>query len=97
MVERQMQCVTCTKCGWVHVAYTREQAQDAVDSFNEYYDALSEKKQKEYYGGRGASIKDYTGCFHCKNETFRKSRKDDCPDGCTIQPVICEDLSDEDS
>lgn len=94
--EKHIQCVTCVKCGWVHVAYTREEAQKAVDSFNEYYDTLSVKKQNDYYGGENSSLeRSYIGCNVCKNETFRPSEPGDCPDGCTIGPVIYEEKSDE--
>jgi hypothetical protein len=93
-------CVTCDNCGWVHVAYTREAAEEAVKSFNDYFDTLSEEKQNDYYGGEGASLeKSYLYCFSCrdKESKFHKSKPGDCPDGCTIQPVICEEVFHEDS
>lgn len=94
--NEHIQCVTCTKCGWVHVAYTREQAEACVKSFNDYFETLSVEKQNDYYGGTGSSLeKDYIGCNVCKNETFRPSKDGDCPDGCTIGPVIYEEKSDE--
>ena len=94
--EGHIQCVTCTTCGWVHVAYERQEALDAVDSFNLFYEGLSERKRDEYYGGRCSSIKDYEKC-HCGSDTFRPSKPGDCPDGCTLNPVIYEDKSNEDS
>lgn len=83
--------VTCTNCGWVHFAVTRKHAEQEVAKFNEYYDTLSKEKQDEYYGGKNAIIGNYTGCFACKKNDFRPSKDGDCPNGCTIQPVIYEE------
>ena len=85
-----MSNVTCVSCGWVHMKISRPRAEVAVRRFNEYYAGLSEEKQQELYGGKGARIKEYEGCFACGNKRFRPSKPGDCPNGCTIQPVIVE-------
>src|SRR5690606_12280737 len=84
--------VTCCRCRWVHFAITHEWAESQVRQFNEYYDRLTPEQQGENYNGRRASMADYTGCRHCGGNEFRPARTGDCPDGCTIGPVICEEL-----
>ena len=81
--------VTCNKCGWVHFVYTRVEAEEEVRRFNEYFDSLPPKKQKDYYGNH-ASIALYEQCFRCGGSytDFRHFKEGDCPDGCTIQPII---------
>lgn len=80
----------CNKCGWVHFSYTRKEAQDEVDKFNEFFNTLSEEKQKSYYNGIGASIKSYEHCFRC-GASYTEQRialKEELPLGSTIQPII---------
>jgi hypothetical protein len=84
-----MKLVTCNGCGWVHMGYTRAQAQAEVDHFNDYFKTLSKEKQDDYYGGEGASIAQYETCW-CGSTSFRPTRDGDCPVGVTIGPVIAE-------
>lgn len=83
---------TCNNCGWVHFTVTREYAEQQVIDFNAYYDALSPADQQSFYGGRKPSVQSYEHCFRCNNtyKDFRPSEPGDCPDGCTIQPIIQE-------
>lgn len=85
-----MEYVTCNKCGWVHMGVSREHAEDEVRRFNEYFDGLPVEKQEDYYGGKKSSVLNYEKCFRCGSnwENFRRSREGDCPDGCTIGPII---------
>ena len=85
-----MSLVTCAWCGWVHTSLSRERAEKAVVRFNQYYNGLSKQTQTELYGGRPAHIKHYEGCFICGKKKFRAFKEADCPDGCTIQPVITD-------
>lgn len=80
---------TCNSCGWVHFGMTREHAEMEVARFNAFYDE-AEDKIKEMYGYRSADIHSYEHCFRCSGSytNFRDSRPGDCPDGCTIQPII---------
>lgn len=82
--------VTCKKCGWVAFQVSREYAEDQVKRFNEYFESLTKKEQKELYGGKGASLSFYERCIGCGGsyKNFRTFKKDDCPDGCTLNPVI---------
>lgn len=82
--------VTCRRCGWVHFELTREEAEQNVESFNEYYYGLPEHQRLESYGGRPSSIKKYEQCMSCGGPytDFVTSSKDDCPNGCTINPII---------
>jgi hypothetical protein len=64
-----------------------------VSLFNGYYETLTPKKQQQYYGGKPSSIADYTGCKRCGKNDFRVERDGDCPVGCTICPVIFEDVT----
>ena len=98
-----MRNVTCKKCGWVHFSMSRAEAQENVDSFNRYFDSLPYETQKANYGGitfvddkpvygepRKSSIESYERCFNCRGPytNFRPSVDGDCPNGCTIQPII---------
>lgn len=82
-----MSSCTCLKCGWVHMAYTRTQAQAEVDKFNEYYNTLDDET-KSHFGGP-SSIDRYENC-HCGSKEFREYIYGDCPIGVTISPVIWE-------
>ena len=81
---------TCLKCGWVHFGVSREFAQDEVARFNSHYVKLSPQEQEQYYGGKPASITAYERCMACGNgwENFRDFQPGDCPDGCTLNPII---------
>lgn len=80
---------TCNKCNWVYFTVTREFAENEVKAFNEYFDTLSKDKQDNYYGGKKSLIENYEFC-HCGNgyKNFRESLPTDCPDGCTMNPII---------
>lgn len=82
--------VTCDKCGWVHMAYTRAQAIVEVESFNAFYEMLTQERKDELYGGHGSSIEQYEQCHRCGGKTFHVSGPNDCPVGSTIGPVIFE-------
>lgn len=90
MKTEKPEMYTCSKCGWVHFAVSLKEAQHSVASFNTYFASLTLKQQKEYYGGKGASMATYLSCFLCGNKYtgFRKYKEGDCPDGCTIQPIL---------
>lgn len=81
--------VTCNKCNWVSFAVTRQEAEQQIATFNKYFETLSKQQQQDYYGGKGSSIDNYT-CLYCNGSDFRPSQDGDCPDGCTINPVIYE-------
>lgn len=85
---------TCKKCGWVHFAVTLEHALDELCRFHRYYNSLSKKQQRENYGSCPASIRDYAYCDRCgaHYRDFRASKKDDCPSGCTIGPIIYDPI-----
>ena len=84
---------TCRKCGWVASGVSRAFAQAGVDKFNSYFDSLTTKQQSDYYGGKSASIRDYEHCGRCGGlfTNFRPFRAGDCPDGCTLNPIIVEE------
>lgn len=83
---------TCLACGWVHFAVTRKYAEEAVDKFNTYFKTLAKKDQKLFYGGTGASIKDYSHCHRCggSHSNFKDSLGSEIPNGSTINPIIKE-------
>jgi len=87
-----MTCVICKSCGWVSFAVTRKKAENEVKSFNEYFDTLTKKEQKEYYGGRKSTIDFYEHCFLCNGPytNFRKAKNSEVPYGSTLQPIIQE-------
>jgi hypothetical protein len=88
--------VTCVTCGWVHMAYTRAEAQAEVDRFNAWYVQQTDEV-KAHYGStmKGAHVEDYEGCDRCGGKVFRPSKPDDAPVGCTIGPVIYDPAAEE--
>jgi hypothetical protein len=81
---------TCNQCGWVAFGVTRELAETQVARFNKFYLAQPPAVQHCYSGP--SSIAHYECCTRCGNEheNFRDSVEGDCPDGCTISPIIVE-------
>ena len=86
---------TCNKCGWVHFDVTRKFAEAEVKDFNEYFDGLDEAG-KGFFGNKKSRIETYEKCFHCGGAwtDFRPFKDGDCPQGCTLQPIIY-DIYDE--
>jgi hypothetical protein len=86
---------TCLKCGTVAFGVSRSFAEQEVERFNEYFATLSQEKQHDFYGGNGATIGQYERCVFCSSPhtNFRESRHGDCPDGCTLHPIIYEPMS----
>lgn len=84
---------TCNACGWVHFGVTRAYAEDEVQRFNDYVRTIDPKKWQEYWGGRLSSVADYERCGSCGSShvNFRDAVEGDCPDGCTIGPIIVEE------
>ena len=79
--------VTCTKCGWVSFSVTRAYAEKAVREFNEYYHSLSKKDQASF--GGPSSVTEYV-CPLCGGNSFKPAKDGDCPNGCTVRPVIID-------
>lgn len=80
---------TC-KCGWVHFGVSREYAKNEVKNFNEWY-SIQPQETKDYYSGP-ATILDYEHCRRCGGSYihFRDFKEGDCPNGCTLSPIIYE-------
>lgn len=83
--------ITCLNCGWVSFEVSRRYAQSEVKRFNAFYRTL-DKKGKEMYGNKPASVDFYEECLRCGGsyKDFKKAKKADCPVGCTINPVIAK-------
>lgn len=88
-VQPTSELVTCVNCGWVHMAYTRAQAAQEVAEFNQWYEQQTDET-KTHFGSRPSAVEHYEGCDRCGKRVFRGFQKGDCPDGCTIGPVIVE-------
>lgn len=69
---------------------SRSYAVGQVEEFNHYFDSLTRYDQKELYSGKKATLHFYEHCFFCSGSyrDFRDSAKEDCPEGCTIGPII---------
>lgn len=82
---------TCNHCGWVHMGVTRAFAEAEVIRFNEYFSAQTQEV-KDMFGGKPSSISAYEHCSHCggPHTDMREFTAGDCPDGCTIGPIIVE-------
>jgi len=91
-----MKLVTCKNqflgqvCNWVSFNVSREYAETETKSFNKYFKTLPKKIQKEFYGGKGASITFYEQCFRCGGsyKNFKRALKKEIPLGSTMQPII---------
>lgn len=83
---------TCNQCGWVAFGVSREFAEKEVRRFNQFYEA-SLPAIRECYSGP-SSVAHYECCHRCGNgyEDFRDAKPGDCPDGCTLSPIIVEGL-----
>ena len=83
---------TCNACGWVHFGVSREYAEGEVKKFNAFYDK-ADAETKASYGNKRSSIGNYEVCMRCGGPwtNFRDSKPDDCPRGCTLNPIIIED------
>ena len=82
----------CNKCGWGHFSLTREEAEQSVKKFNDYFDSLSIEEQNKYYNGEKSSIKHYEQCFRC-GESHKNTKVSDgkeLPDGVTVQHMIMD-------
>lgn len=81
---------TCLHCGWVAFAVTRQYAEDEVRRFNSWFADQPPEVQACYAGP--SSVSQYEKCFLCRGSytNFRPALPDDCPDGCTLQPIIEE-------
>ena len=75
---------------------SRAYAVAQVTQFNEYFNTLTAQQQQDYYGGRGSSLELYEICNCCgeSHHNFRETKPGDCPDGCTIGPIIYEEQND---
>lgn len=82
--------VTCNQCNYVMFAVTLEYARQEVSDFNRYFWGLEEQKRVDYYGGKPSTIKNYVKCISCGGtfKNFRPAIAGDCPDGCTINPIL---------
>lgn len=82
---------TCNHCGWVHMGVTRQFAENAVAEFNDYF-AKQSQETKDLFGNKPASIHEYEHCGLCNgpHTDMREFTAGDCPDGCTIGPIIVE-------
>jgi hypothetical protein len=84
--------LTCNKCGTVAFAVSRGFAESEVMSFNKYFFSQS-KEVQALFGSKPSSLAQYEACG-CGNPhtNFRKAKDGDCPDGCTLSPIISDEL-----
>lgn len=82
---------TCLKCGRVAFGVSRECAETLVSDFNDFFDS-ADAVTRESYGNRRSTIVSYERCTQCGNwcTNFRDAVDGDCPDGCTLSPIIVE-------
>ncbi len=83
--------VTCLRCGRVSFAVSRADAEREIAEFNAYYASLSDR-EKANYGGL-SSLEHYR-CLQCGGSEFRQARDGDCPNGVTLNPVVCDEFAD---
>lgn len=78
--------VTCTRCGRVGRAISRDEAGRQVAETNAYIDSLPLSERSRH---TRATLEMYR-CVGCGGTEFRPSEAGDCPDGVTLSPVIYE-------
>ena len=87
LVDENIKPVTCTHCSWVSMLVTREYANNQIKEFNEWFEKQSDATKK-HYSNTPSTIKNYA-CLVCgKFGPYRDYQEGDCPEGCTIGPVI---------
>ena len=86
--------ITCCNCGWVHVELPLTFVIGSVNETNAFLEFLPKDVQLTEYGGRRASVVDYTKCVHCGGSytNFRDYEEGDCPIGVTIGPILARDV-----
>jgi hypothetical protein len=77
---------TCKRCGWVHMAQTREFAEKEAAGFNAWIETQPAKVRECY----PPSAVPNDSCNVCGGQDFRAFVEGDCPDGVTISGVIWE-------
>lgn len=82
---------TCSNCGEVHMTVTREYATHQVVTFNLFYEKLHIKEKGHY--GRPATVDEYEKCKECGGsyKEFQDYREGDCPEGCTLNPIMSKE------
>ena len=84
-----MKSITCNKCGTVAMQVSRKYAEDEVRRFNTFFDTLEKSVKEDFYGGRKSSLRQYLACWCGNNyKNFRDAVEGDCPEGCTLSPII---------
>ena len=85
-----MQEVTCLNCGQVHAAMSKNEIEEIVTRFNDYFNSLTKQEQELYYGGKCSTIDGYMKCTRCGSsyKNFRDYQSGDCPNGITINPIM---------
>lgn len=82
--------VTCLRCGWVSFAISRAEAEREIAEFNAYYASMYGEQKARY---SGPSSLDQYRCIGCGGSEFRLARDDDCPNGATLNPVVCDEFA----
>lgn len=95
MKEHGRQLRTCLKCGRVAFGVSRQYAVGQARRFTRFIRSVYGQQVADQYGIKDPSNytqdwrKEYGRCG-CGNswENFRDAKEDDCPDGCTLSPII---------
>ena len=97
-----MNNVTCNNCGWVHFPVTRAYAKQQTREFADFWNNAPTETKLNYfrYGASPEELPEkydeekhfqgYEYCHRCGEhyKNFRESLPKDCPDWCTISPVL---------
>ena len=91
--EERIRLRTCLHCGWVHFAVSRAYAETEVARFNAFFDKASPATQAAYRNRR-SSVQSYEHCMRRNAQwtEFRDALPEDCPVGCTLNPIIYEHI-----
>jgi hypothetical protein len=93
--------LTCNNCGWVHFGVSREYVEKQTQEFGDYWDAADKETKESFWSRavrgpmpdlfpRAEHALGYTKCQRCRGSytNFRESKEGDCPNGCTIGPIL---------
>lgn len=84
---------TCNKCGWVYFVVSREYIENWKKDWEVFWPTLDAQGKENYGLPNGPPTdKQYLKCW-CGNsyKNFRDSKPEDCPNGCTISPILDRD------
>lgn len=85
-----MKYVKCIFCSWVHFEVSKKRAEDEVQEFNKFFEALTPHEKREFSAHKKSDIENYRHCGRCGAwyRMFADANETDFPSGAIIYPII---------